>query len=136
MKETKCPTCGSICKIGGEAETNFFIPVETNEKALKIFNTITSNGMREMTVDRFIQAINEFPSQQSKEKDEEIKRLREVLKFVDNILSKVGELQDAIDNKLVKYSTEESEYHKHWMIGISDTCKHIQSELKNQALNQ
>lgn len=93
--ETKCPTCGSICKIGGEAETHFFIPVETNEKALKIFNTITSNGMREMTVDRFIQAINEFPAQQSKEKDEEIKRLNRKKAahqmFVGKMAGEIGE---------------------------------------------
>lgn len=47
-------------------------------------------------------------------------------------LSKIDEIQNEIDNKLVRYSTEDAELHKHWSIGISDACKHIQSELQKR----
>jgi hypothetical protein len=37
------------------------------EELIDLFNKITSNGMREMTVNRFIQAVNELPYNEQKE---------------------------------------------------------------------
>lgn len=86
--ETKCPTCGSICKIGGEGQTHFFIPVETNKTAEEMIDyypillELCRNGsglaLGSVIEASIVSLAHEFSTQQSKEKDEEIKRLKQL----------------------------------------------------------